>query len=635
MRKLLLATCVLGLLCTRAFADSAPHWLQVQTPHFLVITDSNEREARHVAGQFERMQGVFAKLIPNARVDTGSPIIVLALKDKRGFQALEPASYLGKNQLDLAGYFMPAQDRSYILLRLDAAGEHPFATVYHEYTHYITRNVTLAPLWLSEGLAEFYQNTDIDSKEVVLGQPSSDDILYLREHSLLPLPTLFMVDHNSPYYHDEQKGSVFYAESWALMHYIQTTDFANKVDRLSLYLHNLAQHQDPVTAAQNAFGDLKKLQSQLQSYVNQANYQAFKMKSGVTVDEAAFQVDALATADADAIRADVLTDNGREEDARKLLDPVLAANPQSAQAHESMGALCLRNHDVPCARKWYAAAVSLHSSSFLAYYYAAALSLQMGDSKQSEAEDYLKQSIKLNPKFAPANDALARLYMMHHMKLDDALQYSVIAVQLEPGELAYRLNNAQLHMERNEIPSALSVLATARQIAKTPEEISDIEIRTRQIQAFQAQQDQMKHYAAMQGGMEAAGSDRVSTTSTVALSTGGPSGRTVIRPAVAADTDPHYPTAPAGAARHTAKGILRGVSCSYPTILTLTVDGSGKQVSLYTNNMYKVEYSTGNFVATKDLDPCHEFEGMKASVTYAEVTDKRVAGQILAIEVSR
>ena len=74
---------------------------------------------------------------------------------------------------------------------------------------------------MNEGLAEFYQNSDIQDKEVRVGQPSADDILYLRQGRLLPLKTLLAVDHNSPYYHDEQKGSVFYAESWALIHYIE------------------------------------------------------------------------------------------------------------------------------------------------------------------------------------------------------------------------------------------------------------------------------------------------------------------------------------------------------------------------------------------------------------------------------
>ena len=127
---------------------------------------------------------------------------------------------------------MRAPDKNYILLRLDAQGAHPFATVYHEYTHFMMRNASdWIPLWLNEGLAEFYQNTDIQDKEVLLGEPNSDDILYLRQNRLLPVITLLKVDQTSPYYHEEQKGSVFYAESWALTHYIEISDAQKDTNR--------------------------------------------------------------------------------------------------------------------------------------------------------------------------------------------------------------------------------------------------------------------------------------------------------------------------------------------------------------------------------------------------------------------
>src|SRR6201987_4947057 len=210
MRTRFLALCTLALLCARAHADSTPVWLQVTTPHFTVVTDAGEKQARHIAGQFERMQAVFHKILPAAHSDPGAaPIVVLAVKNRRDFQALEPAEYLTKGKLDLAGLFLQSNDRTYILIRLDAGGDPPYPTVYPEYTHYIPRHANL-PLWLDEGIAEFYQNTDIDSHDIHFGQPSPGDLERLRSQSLLPLPPLFTVDHDSPYYHDKQKGTMFY-----------------------------------------------------------------------------------------------------------------------------------------------------------------------------------------------------------------------------------------------------------------------------------------------------------------------------------------------------------------------------------------------------------------------------------------
>src|SRR5450631_1029552 len=255
-----------------AARDKPENWLEVRSPHFTVVTNANEKAGRRIADQFERMRSVFQVMFPHLSIETGSPIIVLAIKDEKGFRALEPQAYLAKGSLKLAGLFLRAPDKNYVLMRLDAGGEHPYSIVYHEYTHLLmSKSEDFIPLWLNEGLAEFYQNTEIHEKDASLGEPSTYNILFLRQNKLLPLATLFTVDHTSPYYHEENKGSIFYAESWALTHYIEIGDFPTKAHRMSDYLTLVSQHVDPVTAATRAFGDLKKLQDELESYIRQSS----------------------------------------------------------------------------------------------------------------------------------------------------------------------------------------------------------------------------------------------------------------------------------------------------------------------------------------------------------------------------
>src|SRR5258708_37858194 len=245
-------------------AGATEQWVQVRSPHFSVVTDSNEKQARHILAQFERMRWVFQTLFPKI-VDPPTAILVFAAKNGKTFQSLEPAAYLAKGQLNLAGYFLSTQDNNYILLRLDAEQENPYATIYHEYTHLQFRSAGgWMPLWLNEGFAEFFQNTEIHNKDVELGKPSKDDILYLREQSLIPLRVLLKVDATSPYYHEEQKGSVFYAEAWALTHFLQVSDKEKGTHRLPDYLTMMSHHEDSIDAATKAFGDLKQLQSSLQ-----------------------------------------------------------------------------------------------------------------------------------------------------------------------------------------------------------------------------------------------------------------------------------------------------------------------------------------------------------------------------------
>ena len=626
MNKLFTALFLCCITFIASASDSGDHWFEVQSPNFVVLTDSNEKQARHLAAQFELMRSVFHILIPNATDNPASPIVVLALKDRKGFQALEPESYLAKGQLDLAGFFMRTPDKNYILLRLDAEGAHPFATVYHEYTHYMLSKATWIPLWLNEGLAEFYQNTDIHEKDVLLGQASSNDILYLRQNRLLPLATLLKVDHSSPYYHEEQKGSVFYAESWALTHYIEVTDSQNKSNHLHDYAEFLVKGEDSVTAAQHAFGDLNQLQRSLQDYIQQGAFNMFKMNSAVTVDAASFQVRAVSKPEADAIRADVLVYNERPKDAQVLLESSLRDDPNNALAHETMGFLKFREHDIPAAKQWYSEAVQLDSHSYLAHYYYAVMSLQAGDKDHdAEIESSLRTSIKLNPSFAPSHDTLATYLAMHQEKLDEAHMLNVQAVALEPENLAYRLNTANVLSQQRQYASAIGVLKLALTVTKNQTQDEMVQNRIAQLQKIQT-------------AVERANALGIDTSPTGLEST---AGKTIVFKRVDGKTigisedKPNYPTEDSKGPQHTVKGILRDIRCSYPTVLALTVDDSGKKTTLYTNNYYKVVFTTANYEPDGDIKPCTGIEDMKASVKYAEVTDKNVAGQILAIELSK
>jgi tetratricopeptide (TPR) repeat protein len=626
MIKHLTALSLFCITLTASASDSSDHWLEVQSPHFVVLTDSNEKQARHLASQLEQMRSVFHILIPSATDNPGSPIIVLALKDRKGFQTLEPEAYLAKGQLDLAGFFMRAPDKNYILLRLDAEGEHPFATVYHEYTHYMLIKATWIPLWLNEGLAEFYQNTDIHEKDILLGQASPYDILYLRQNRLLPLATLLNVDHSSPYYHEEQKGSVFYAESWALTHYIEITDSQKKTNRLHDYAEFLIKGEDAVTAAQHAFGDLNQLQRSLQDYIQQGSFSAFRMNSAVTVDAAAFPLRPVPKAEVDAIRADVLLYNQRPKDAQALLETSLRDDPSNALAHETMGLLKFREHDIPAAKKWYGEAVQLDSHSYLAHYYFAVMSLQAGDKDHdAEIESSLRASIKLNPSYAPSHDSLATFLAMHQQKLDEAHMLNVQAVALEPENLSYRINAANVLSQQRQYASAIGVLKLALTVTKNQTQDEMVQSRITQLQKIQA-------------SVERANALGVDTSPTVPEST---AGKTIVFKHVdgktigTAEDTPNYPAEDSSGPQHTIKGILRDIRCSYPNVLALTVDGSGKKTILYTNNYYKVVFTTANYEPDGDIKPCTGIEDMKASVKYAEVTNKSVAGQILSIELSK
>ena len=597
--------------------DKNESWIQITSPHFVVVTNSSEKQGRRIADQFERMRSLFHALFPKSQMDaTGAPIIVLAMNDDKGFRALEPQEYLAKGSLKLGGLFLEAPDKNYVLMRIDAEGEHPYSVIYHEYTHFLLRrSAEWMPLWMNEGLAEFYQNTDIHEKEASLGQPSIEDILWLRQNRLLPLTTLLTVDHKSPYYHEERKGSIFYAESWALTHYIETGDAQQKTHRMTDYANLLAQKADPITAATQAFGDLKKLQADLENYVERGSFRYFKMTTATEVDDSAFKAQALTAAQGDALRADFLACNSRNADAQALLDHVLQEDPKNVQAHETKGFLEFREGHVEEAKKWYEQAVQLDSQSFLAHYYFAVMTMTSGPgADQQRVENSLRTAIKLNPSFDPAFDRLAVLLAMQRKNLDEARMTELTAISLEPSTVGYRINMANILMMMNNPKGALQVLEAAAKVAKTEADVQAVENARTNVLLYTEQPavnaEQRKTWE--QDGTVTA----QATTSDV------PIPRLKRRDFVA--KGPH----------RFLVGVLKSVHCDNPA-LDLTVNTTDKQLSVHGDNYYKIAFTTLGFQPSGDLNPCSDLENRSAKIEYVESADPSAPAQLLSVELHK
>jgi hypothetical protein len=98
---------------------------------------------------------------------------------------------------------------------------------------------------------------------------------------------------------------------------------------------------------------------------------------------------------------------------------------------------------------------------------------------------------------------------------------------------------------------------------------------------------------------------------------------------------PKHPTEPANGPKHQAIGVIRGVECSAPSVIEFRVDTGKKPVQLYSNNFFKIDLTVLGFTPKGDMNPCKDFEGMKARIQYAESSDKTVDGQVIAVELRK
>jgi predicted Zn-dependent protease len=310
--------------------------------------------------------------------------------------------------------------------------------------------------------------------------------------------------------------------------------------------------------------------------------------------------------------------NQRVKDAKLLLEHVLSEDPSNTSAHETMGYLEFRQGNLAEARKWYEQAVKLNSQSFLAYYYFAAITMNAGQlesDNKSQVENSLRTAIKLNPSFAPSYDQLAVFYGMRHENLDEAHTLALNAVQLDPGNLHYRLSTANILLQMQRPTDAIAVLQNAASLAKTPDEVSSIQNLLDAARQYQASREQIESRA------------------TQGIQSSGAQGQSSAQATLGAAKQP-VPEEPHGQ-RHGVKGTIKHVQCSLPAVMELKVEGDGKTLSLHSNNYFKIQFTAVNFTPEGELHPCNDLEGMQANVEFFEASGKSSEGQIFSIELRK
>lgn len=280
-RKAALVAAALLLPLPHALASALPdpgeEWLEARTPNFLVLSNAKARKTREIALGLERFRTVLERLRPGLQATSPVPVTVFLFKSERSYRPYRDVVPWGGESM--VGHFFTTGASAYILLEAYPSRGGP-EVVYHEYTHFFFQNnFQNLPLWLSEGLAEYYSTAEITKKEVRVGHPLGDHVSWLRRHSFLPLDRLFAIDHDAPEYNESTRAGVFYAQSWLIVHYLVGRAREEGPEKFNDFLNRLAAGESADEACRGALGmDLAALEQALRGYVNRPSFEYIRMR---------------------------------------------------------------------------------------------------------------------------------------------------------------------------------------------------------------------------------------------------------------------------------------------------------------------------------------------------------------------
>jgi tetratricopeptide (TPR) repeat protein len=470
-----------------AVASAKDQWLQVRSKNFFLIGNASEKDIRKAATKLEQFRETFRLVFGSINLNASIPTNVVVFKSNSSYTPFKPKRSDGKIDKFVAGYFQSGEDVNYITLSTEGTDEDTYGTIFHEYVHFIINTnfgKSDVPPWFNEGLAEYYQTFAIEEdQKVKLGIPQGGHLTLLQQNQLIPLGTFFDVNNRSLSENANHSRSIFYAQAWALIHYLVQ---GGKADGMSKFLTTRLAGKPAEQAFKEAFGiDYAQMEKDLRKYVGQRtyNYHLLTFKNKMNFDSQ-MSVTPLTEADSNAYLGDLLYHVDRVDDAEPFVRTALNLQPDSSMANASMGMIKIRQRKFADAKSFLDKAIAQDPKNHIAFYEYANLLRREGTDEFGYAQSFepataakirqlLKKAIAINPAYTESYELLAFVNLVNNEELDDAAQQLRAALKYQPGNPRYAIRIAEIYLRQDKFKEAAAI---ADKLAKTTD---DDEVRSR------------------------------------------------------------------------------------------------------------------------------------------------------------
>ncbi len=583
MTRQLLFCAVLIIFAVNVSANEKP-WLEVRSPHFRILTDASAGDARRVAHEFEQLRYVFASQYPSFRLESGAPLVIFAARDEETAKSLAPYLWKVKGAKP-AGYFEQSWEKKYALIRMDTWGSGAHQVVFHEYTHSLLHlNAHWLPTWMDEGIAEFYAFTRFQEQQTLIGAPT-ERFSTLVWKTPIPIETLISVNHTSPYYHDEDKVQMFYAESWALIHYLIFGPNMEGGNKLSVFFQKIQLGSDQKKAFQETFGNFKDMDRALSEYVRRFQLTAGVVKNPPQVNEKDYPSRTLTMAETQAEIGGYHLWTHDMANARNYVNDALHNDPKLGLAHEEQAFLDFAEGKDADSLNQFNLAFAADPTLYLSLFAKTMLSPIVTSNDPADMiafEKALNEVLHINPQYGPAYIQLARLAVRRN-ELVKAYNYSRKAEELEPFRAGYHLQTGQILLRLGKYPEAASFAKYVADRWYGPDHNEAWELWN-----FVPQ---------------------------------------TMRP----PSDPITESAPKETQK--VEGTIKSVTCGKDVEWSFNLDKGGQIMSFHRKVPFSWGFSDSLWYGEDHINMCHHLEGLRTIVHYRPPADSTYAGEIAEIEI--
>lgn len=251
-------------------------WTRAHSPNFTAAGNAPFADLRNVLLELEGFRSALVRSLPGLRADAGGSTMIVLFRDERAFTPFKPMGATGERRDGVAAYFLATPDANYMVAAMHVDMRRTFQLFFHEYTHSIVRqNLGDVPHWLNEGLAEYYSTlrADLRARRSVLGEASPVRLSTLKSGPLLPLRDVLAFDASGKVAHTPERVAAFYAQAWALVHYLQHGEGGKLAPDVGRYLDALRRGASIDAAIATAFATtVEELESRVTTYIRRGQF---------------------------------------------------------------------------------------------------------------------------------------------------------------------------------------------------------------------------------------------------------------------------------------------------------------------------------------------------------------------------
>jgi tetratricopeptide (TPR) repeat protein len=472
---LLAAAAVVSTTLAGALPKAKEQWIEVRTANFTLYGDAPPKLTESVGLNLERLRRALTS-ISDKEVRSPIPSYIYVFKNSRSYER-----YAGSGT---AGLFTSDEIGNYVAIDADPL-LNPFEIVYHEYIHYYLHNNSRSPIptWFDEGMAEYYSTFTVSDNQVEIGRPIPSHVAWLSSFDMIPLGELFAITTESPVYNEGEKRGVFYAESWAVVHYLHSGERAPQLTAFLKMLEGGLPTDEAFHAAFDTTYDA--LLDEVRAYIAKDSYPftryTFKQLS---IDERV-SIETLGREDLLYRLGDYLAHQGPERsgDAEEHFRAALELQPGHAGALSGLGFVRDRAGDREQAAKLYAASLERDPDNFVTHLLLGTNLVERERQADSgpvdpaqplspllvDAREHFRRTIELNPGAAYAYAGFGYTYVRDPGAVEPGLGALEKALALMPGSEAVAFNLFTLELRSGNREAAEELERTILSRSDDPE----------------------------------------------------------------------------------------------------------------------------------------------------------------------